>query len=269
MPSVEPIFWHPVPFLLVVTRLGGLFVLTPLLANRGVPARARMMLALTRGAAVYAAVPNAWQSAPQVSLLMVAPLLVSELLIGMAMGFVAAVPIMALDLGGFIVGHQMGMGLARAYNPEADVDTDLLGQLLMYLGLGAFLAMGGLEAVFLALARTFDRIPPGGFVAGDIPLTPLLGVLTSGFELAIRVSAPAMGIVLLLLIAMGFVMKTMPQINVLSVGFTVKIMFGLLMLAASVAAVQQAASDQIAATLRELVSWADQGAGEGRDSAIP
>lgn len=268
MPSVEPILWHVVPFLLVVTRLGGLFVLTPLLANRGVPARARMMLALTLGAALYAGVPNAWQSAPQVSLLMLAPLLVSELLIGMAMGFVAAVPIMALDLGGFIVGHQMGMGLARAYNPEADVDTDLLGQLLMYLGLGAFLAMGGLEAVFLALAHTFDRIPPGGFAASDIPLTPLIGVLTSGFELAVRVSAPAMGMVLLLLIAMGFVMKTMPQINVLSVGFTIKIMFGLLMLAASVAAVQQAAGDQIAATLRELVSWGAEGAGD-TERSIP
>jgi flagellar biosynthetic protein FliR len=255
MDPIGPIAWHIVPFLLVVTRLGGLFVFTPLLANRGVPRRGRAMLALALGAAVYAGVPAAARAAPDVGLFVLPALLLSELLIGVAIGFVASLPIMAMDVGGFIIGHQMGLGLARAYNPDADVDTEILGQLLMYLGLGAFLALGGLEAVFLALAHTFERVPPGAFAVDRLPVSPLVGVLTGGFELAIRVSAPSLAIIVLLLIAMGFVSKTMPQINVMSVGFTVKIVFGLLILAASLAAIQQAAGDHVADTLRQVADW--------------
>ncbi|MCC6660879.1 MAG: flagellar biosynthetic protein FliR [Phycisphaerales bacterium] len=249
MISLGPILWHAAPFVLVLTRLGGLFVLTPLLANRSVPLRARALLAIVLSAALYPTIPAAAQAPPDTSLLMLAPMVAGEFLIGLLIGFTAAIPIMAMDLAGFVVGYQMGLGLARAYNPEADADTDLLGQLLIYVGLGAFLALGGLEAVFSSLARSFAHMPPGHLALTDLPIQSLLAVLTSGFELAIRVSAPALGIIMLLLIAMGFIMKTMPQINVLSVGFSIKIIFGLLMLTAALPAVQQAAATGITSAL--------------------
>ena len=255
MLSVEPILWHAAPFVLVLTRLGGLFVLTPLLANRSMPLKFRALLALAISAALYPTLPAAAHAPPETSILMLAPMVVSEFLVGMVMGFIAVVPVMALDLGGFIVGHQMGMGLARAYNPDADVDTDLLGQILMYVGLGAFLALGGLEAVFSSLARSFADIPPGGLALTDLPIHSMVAVLTSGFELAVRVSAPALGIIMLLLIAMGFIMKTMPQINVLTIGFSIKIVFGLLLLAASLPAVQQAAAGGITTALNRIPDW--------------
>jgi flagellar biosynthetic protein FliR len=105
--------------------------------------------------------------------------------------------------------------------------------MLMYLGLGVFVSLGGLEALYLSLASTFERVPPGGFGLGMLPLDAIVGVVASGFELAIRVAAPAVCIIVLIMIAMGFVMKSMPQINVLSIGFTVKIIGGLLMVTLS------------------------------------
>lgn len=255
MPVTDSIAWHVVPFLLVVTRLGGLFLFAPMLANRSIPRRARAMLALGLGAAVYVSVPNASQSPPEVSAIMLVPLVLGEMLIGAAMGLVASIPIMALDVAGYLIGHQMGLGLARVYNPEADVDTDLIGQMLMYLGIAAFAAMGGLEALFLAVAYSFDRVPLGAFAASSVPLDPLLGVLGSGYELALRVAAPALGIIVILLVAMGFIMKTMPQINVLSVGFSVKIFFGLLILTASLTAIHEVAGDEVARVLHLIVEW--------------
>jgi flagellar biosynthetic protein FliR len=255
MPALDAILAHAAPFILVLTRLGALFVLTPVLANRSMPLRARALLALALSAALYPTLPALAQTPPDATLLTLAPVVVSEFLVGLVIGFIAAVPVMALDLGGFIIGHQMGLGLARAYNPDADVDTDLLGQVLMYIGLGAFLALGGLEAVFSSLAHSFALIPPGHLALTDLPIQTLLAVITSGFELAVRVSAPALGIIMLMLVAMGFLMKTMPQINILSVGFSIKIMFGLLMLAASLPPVQQAAAGGIASALNRIPAW--------------
>ncbi len=256
MPIPESILWQVLPLMLVVARVSGLFLFTPLLANRMAPRRVRAMMALVMGTALYAGLPGASRALSETDLLGLVPLVAGELLIGAVMGFIAALPVFAMDLAGFIIGHQMGLGLARVYNPEVDADTDVLSQLLMYVGLGVFVSLGGLEALFLSLARTFERIPPGTFGVADAPLDTILGVLTGGFELAIRVAAPALCIILLVMIAMGFMMKSMPQINVLSIGFTVQILCGLGVVILSLWAAQQAAGDEIVRVLELVDRWA-------------
>jgi flagellar biosynthesis protein FliR len=254
--SIEPLFEHVAPFALVASRVAGLMVLTPLLSNRFLPRRFRALIAIMFAAAIYPGLAGQWHMAPDSDLVTLLPLLASELLIGVSIGFIAGLPILGLDAAGYMMGHQMGLGLARVYNPEVGEDTDIMGQLLMYIGLAIFVSMGGLESMFLALMSTFDRIPLGAFAADRLPLDLLLGVLASAFELAIRIAAPVLCIVTLLMIAMGFVMKTMPQINILSVGFALKIIFGLAILIASLVAIQHAATDEIVRVTNLIVYWA-------------
>jgi len=68
-------------------------------------------------------------------------------------------------------------------------------------------------------------------MASKVPLESLVGLVSSGLELSVRVAAPVTGVILLLAITLGALSKTMPQINVMSVGFALKIMAGVLMLA--------------------------------------
>ena len=258
MPSFEPLLNHLIPFSLVAARLAGLFVFTPLLANQSLPKRFRALLAVMFAAAVYPGLPAASQVSPEISLPGLVPLLMSETLIGLTMGFIAALPIYSLDMAGVLMGHQMGMGLGRVYNPDLGADTDSLGQVLMYVGLATFVAMGGLDAMFLAVVHTFGKVPIGALAAASAsaaPLDSIIGILTSGTELALRISAPVMCIIFLLMIALGLLGKTMPQINVMSVGFTFKLFFGLAMLAASMAVIQQVSSDEIERVLDLILHW--------------
>jgi flagellar biosynthesis protein FliR len=255
VPSIEPLLEHVAPFALVVSRIAGLFVLAPLLANRLLPRRFRALLAVMFAAAIYPALPVVWHTAPDLQLVELAPLLVSELLIGLSIGFLASLPILALDMAGYMMGHQMGLGLARVYNPEFGEETDIVGQLLMFIGIAIFIAIGGLEALFLALLTTFERIPLGAFGMDHLPMEIVVGILGSAFELVLRVAAPVLCIIMLLMVAMGFVMKTMPQINILSVGFPLKILLGLLMLILGLVAIQQAATDEIADALSIILHW--------------
>ena len=255
MLTVEPLLKHLVPFMLVAARLAGLLVFTPLLANRSLPRRFRVMIAVMLAAVVYPVLPGTLQTEPRVDLAGLAPLVVTELMIGLTIGFLAGLPVIAMDMAGFLIGHQMGMNLARVYNPEAGADTDVFGQVLMYVAIATFLTLGGLEAAFMTLVSTFWNVPIGGFAIDAAPLDLIVGVVASGVELAIRVAAPLLCIIFLLLIAMGFVMKTMPQVNVMTVGFTVKILFGIGMLAVSLVAMQQATADEIDRVLRQIVGW--------------
>lgn len=235
--------------------MAGLVALTPLLANRMLPMRFRALIAIMFAAAVYPVLPGAWHYPPDADLVMLAPLLASELLIGLSIGLLAGLPILGLDMAGYLMGHQMGMGLARVYNPEMGEDTDIIGQLLMYIGLAIFVAIGGLDATFVALLNTFERVPVGEFGVSRLPLEIILGIMGSAFELALRIAAPVLCIIMLLMIAMGFVMKTMPQINILSVGFPLKIVVGMFMLILALVAIHEAAIHEIDRALGIILQW--------------
>jgi flagellar biosynthetic protein FliR len=256
MPSIQPLLDHVAPYLLVVVRLSGLFIFAPMLSSRMIPARVRAMLTVMFAAAIYPALPSSLQTPPDADLFSLLPMVFTELLIGLSIGLIASLPLMGMELAGMIMGHQMGMSIARAYNPEADTDSEVLGQLSYYLGLGAFIAMGGIDGLYLCILRSFGRIPVGGLDVGKVPLDTFVGVLSSGFELALRVSAPVVCAIFLVMIAIGFVMKTMPQINVMSVGFAIKILCGLVALGAGVAVLDQVAGEEVGRVLRVILDWA-------------
>lgn len=255
MPAIEPILSHATPLMLVVFRLAGLFLFTPLLANRMFPRRFRIMLAVMLGAAVYAGLPAAARSEPSADLPGLVALVLGESLIGAAIGFIASIPMAAFEMAGLLMGTQMGLGLARVYNPEVDSETDVLGQLLLYAALAIFVAGGGLESLFGTLLGTFERVPPGTLGAPVAPLAVVVGVFGAGFDLALRVAAPVLCIVFLMLLAMGFITKTMPQVNVLSVGFSIKIGLGLAVLAASMGIIGQVAGEELGWALRLAAEW--------------
>lgn len=258
MISIEPLLPHVISFLLVFTRLAGLFIFAPVLSSRSVPMRARAMVAMAFAVVVYPIVPVSIQTPPHMGLFDLAPLIVSEMLIGAAIGAIASIPLLAMEMAGAIAGHQMGLSLARAYNPELETSVDVAGQMLFYIAGAVFLAIGGLDALFLSIVRSFDHVPLGVMDAELLPLDLFVGVLSSGTELALRVALPVVGTLILILIALGFVMKTMPQINVLSVGFALKVLAGIAVLAMSVQTIREVAGDEVARVGRITLQWVDE-----------
>ncbi len=246
---------HVVPFLLVAFRLAGVFIATPLLSSAMIPLRLKPFLVLALAAAVYPLTP-AWHAPEFFSILSLVPMIVGEALIGFAIGLIASLPMIAAESCGIIVGQQMGFGLAKVYNPEYDAEVDVLGQVLFFVVFGAFLAMGGLESVFRALVSTFERVGPGGIAMTQAPLETLVGVATSGLELAMRMALPVVASILLLVVVFAVIAKTMPAINIMSVGFTVKVLAGLAVLALALPTISRVASDETVEILRTMDNWA-------------
>jgi len=252
---IEPLLRHVVPFVLVTARLMGLFVFTPLLGSLSVPRQVKILIALMLAAAVYPTIPASFAS-EHVTLWGMLPILVSETLIGVCVGLIAAVPVMMIQMGGHVTGFQMGLSVASVYNPELQTQSDVVGEVLFYLGFSVFLAVGGLEAVYVTLLDTFSRVPLGAMAVSSVPLDSYVDLAGAGFEMALRISAPAVAMVFLVMVAMGFVMKTMPQINVMSVGFAIKILVGILATAMATQIIANVASDETLRVFDVLAAWA-------------
>lgn len=244
------------PWLLVFNRVLGVFMFTPLLASNIVPMRFKVLLGSAFAVGVYGFLPSPVREMPDASLAGHAAMMFGELMIGACIGFIAGLPLVAMEMAGQLMGHQMALSLAQAYNPELEANLNSVGSLLFFLGISAFVMMGGPETVLMILTDTFEVLPIGGFDASQTPVDLVLGVLTTGSEIAIRVSAPTIGIIMASMVAMGFLMKTMPQLNVLSVGFAVYIVGGLLMLLFALFSINDALAGFIDQTLVQAGDWA-------------
>ncbi len=254
-PEISPILDHVGPFLMCLFRLSGVFVFAPVLGSPAIPMRVRTLVCLVFAVALYPAIPPSQQAPFELDLFTIGWAVASEAMIGIVIGLLAALPMYAIQLGGLIVGHQIGVGLASVYNPALDLEGDVIGQFLLYLALAVFIALGGLEIIFGALATTFANVPLGGFHLSRAPLDLLVGLVASGMTVGLRVAAPVLCIVLAETIASGFIMKTMPQLNIMTIGFAIKVIVALTALIGSIHAIEMLAREDILSTLNAMLDW--------------
>lgn len=254
MPILDAILVHVPAFALVLARLSGLFIFAPLISSVAMQARFKVLLTLALALVIYPTIDHAGAPA-RLDFFELGPLMAAELLIGAGIGIVAAVPLMTAQLAGVIMGQQMGLGLASVLNPTVDIEGDSLGQMLFFAALAAFLSCGGMETLFDTLVRTFGRVPLGGFPLAAAPLELLVGVVGSSFEVILRVALPVLAILLLENVAVGFIMKSVPSLNISSFGFPVRILLGLLVVVSGLAVMIDVTLSEMATQLEAVRAW--------------
>ncbi|MCE2885453.1 MAG: flagellar biosynthetic protein FliR [Planctomycetaceae bacterium] len=260
MSSIDALSQHLVPATLVVARVSGLAIHGPVLSSPSIPLRIKGLLVAALGLAVYPSVAGSSVLPSEISLGVALPLVAIELGIGAFIGFMASMPLLAAQFGGLSMGQQIGLGFARFYNPAIGEESDALEQILFFLALATFLSLGGLESMFSAVVGSFTSIPAGAVPdmlagkAGVSPLAVFTGALTAAFELGLRVAAPLLAIVCLETVVMGYLSKSVPALNIMSIGFPLRIVVGLMVVIASLAAIDETLVDGTSGALESLLS---------------
>lgn len=253
----DSILNHIGPFLMVLFRIGGLFLYAPMLSSSTIPGRIRLLVALAFAVAMYPTIPASQMAPIRLDLFVLAPAVFAEMLIGAVIGLLASLPMYSVQLAGLVMGHQTGLTLGGVFNPALDTEGDAISQLLMSIALAVFIALGGLEIMFLAVAKSFASVPIASVAITVAPIDLVVGLISSGFELALRVAAPVLCILLVETLASGFLMRSLPQINLLSLGYGLKILLAFVALTGAIAAISPAIEHDIADTLAACVHWAE------------
>ncbi len=154
-------------------------------------------------------------------------LLVPEALLGMSMGLLVRIIFAGVQLGGQLLGFQMGFGVAEVIDPVTGAQAPVLSQMAYLITLLLFLVLNIHHYFLLALGEGFRLLPPG-----LLKLSPsfFLELARQGeilFRLSLRILAPVLAILLLLQIAFGIICRFVPQINIMIVSFPLTIGVGL------------------------------------------
>ena len=257
MRDLQSILSHVPAAMLVVFRIGGLMIYAPVFGSSVIPVRIRIFLAVIIGVATYPLL-SAQHFANvdlQTNLWMIVPMVGVELLIGLIIGFLASVPLLAMETGGLIMGQQMGLGFARFYNPAIDDEADILGQILFFMALAMFIMIGGLEWMVSAVLQSFEYIRLGAFRPDTNLLEVAGGLVLSSLELAMRVAVPLLALIFLETVALGFLAKTVPQLNVLSLGFPLRLLLGMFVVAMGLVVISDVAMDEVREMFAIVMQW--------------
>ncbi|HWI13331.1 MAG TPA: flagellar biosynthetic protein FliR, partial [Burkholderiales bacterium] len=215
-------FW---PFM----RLIALMLTAPVFAERALPQRVRIGLAVMITAVLMPTLPPPPAAHP-LSLAGVV-IIAQQLIIGAALGFAMRIVFVAVETAGEIVGLQMGLGYATLFDPERADMIPVLGQFLGFLTVLAFLALDGHLHMIEVLADTFRALPVSGPGLGRDGLMTLVQWGGEIFAAGVLLSLPLLGAMLIANVALGILTRAAPQLNLFAVGFPLTLGAGLVILA--------------------------------------
>lgn len=216
-------------FALVAARLSGIMLSAPIFSSSAIAAPVKIGLVALLALVVFPVVLPRMTAVPETLVAAVVGML-GELAVGFAIGLAVNLLMIGLQTAAQMIGQQMGLGLARVFNPAVEDETDVLSQFYLLVGLALLLLMGGHRLILAAVLDSFAALPPMTVTLEPRVFHILIGLLQAAFVLAFKIAVPALLVLFLVTLMMGFLGRTVPQINILVVGFPLRVAVGLLAL---------------------------------------
>lgn len=207
-------------FWLVLTRISGMLILAPVWGSSVIPVRVRAFLAVGLALVIT---PMVWdQVVPYPdNLIVLGTLAGCELALGLMIGLAVKMYFAGLQLAGQVMGQMSGMSLADVVSPSFDSSVPVFSELLHVMMLSVFVITGGHRQLLGALIDSFNGMPVGHVRLADSLVGALVDVVQQSFIFGIQIAAPVMVAMLSSLLIMGLISRTLPQLNILAVGFSV------------------------------------------------
>lgn len=205
-------------------RIGAMFAAAPIFSARSVPVRIRILLAFFIASILVPVIPPP----PAVDLISGEALIISisQVLIGLAMGFILQLVFAAFVIAGQSIATAMGLGFASMVDPQNGVQVPVISQAFLIMATLIFLALNGHLIFIEVLAKSFQNMPVGPFSPSRDALWQLVMWGSDMFTGGMLIALPAVAALLLVNLAFGVTSRAAPQLNIFAVGFPIMIMIG-------------------------------------------
>lgn len=218
-------------FFLVLTRNSGMLLTAPIFGTGQMPSAVKVAFSFMLSVVMFPFVFSQHSPIPT-DLIVFAVVAAKEILIGILIGFAAVLIFTAVQLGGEYISFVMGLSIANVVDPVTRQNVPVVGQFYFILALLLFLFVDGHHWLIGAVQTSYTAVPIGfefpGFV---LVLERIIALSSQMFLIALMLVAPILGILFVTEVALGFMAKTMPQMNIFVVGLPVKIYVGLTIMA--------------------------------------
>lgn len=172
-------------------------------------------------------------------------MLLGELVLGLVLNIIIQFLFSAVMMGGHLVGFSMGFSMMNVLDPMSGTSDSVTAQLMYQCTLLIFLSLNGHLYLLTGLADSFKLVPPGGLFVNPALAASVLKFSGEIFILAIKIAAPVLASLFLVDLALALVSRAAPQMNVIQIGFPIKIGVGFLFMTMTLTALSHYVGDYI------------------------
>ncbi|GFK92541.1 hypothetical protein NNJEOMEG_00366 [Fundidesulfovibrio magnetotacticus] len=173
-------------------------------------------------------------------------MLLGELALGLVLDIIIRLLFAAVMTGGHMMGFAMGFAMMNVLDPMTGLSESVTAQFLYQCTLMIFLGLNGHLFLLTGLAESFVLVPPGGLFITPALAQSMLAFSAQIFVLAVKISAPVVASLFLVDLALALISRAAPQMNVIQVGFPLKVGVGFLFFTLTLTALSHFVGDYIA-----------------------
>lgn len=212
-------------FLLTLFRVSIVLFMLPFYGGDTIPkaVKAALTLVVTLAFWPHLALPGSAFPMHPVSIIL---MILGEAAMGLTLGLTVHFIFAAIQTGGQIVGFQMGFAMVNVIDPITGTSEAVTAHFLWMVAMLTFLTLGGHLYLLFAVTKSFDLVPPGSLFITPAVVGRVLEFSGQMFILAVHIAAPIMVSLFLVDLGLALVSRAAPQMNVLFVGFPIKVGVG-------------------------------------------
>ncbi|MGE4421310.1 MAG: flagellar biosynthetic protein FliR [Pseudodesulfovibrio sp.] len=211
-------------YFLTLFRISVVLFLLPFFGGDTIPKPVKGALVLVLSMALWpqlsfpaSLMPTGWN---------IAIMFLGELLLGLILGMLVNFLFAAVQLGGQIIGFQMGFAMVNVVDPITGTSNAVSAHFLYMCTMLTFLVLNGHLYLLKAVGMTFQYIPPGTLLLQPELANDIFHFSNLMFTLAIKIAAPVMAALFLVDLSLALISRAAPQMHVLILGFPIKITVG-------------------------------------------
>ncbi|MBI4924704.1 MAG: flagellar biosynthetic protein FliR, partial [Bdellovibrio sp.] len=162
---------------------------------------------------------------------------------GFVLCFVAKLSFDTIQFGANLIGNFMGFATANYYDPHQESQTQVVAEFHMALAILIFLALDGHHFMLRSVLNSYQIVGLGKAEITGALGQKLIEQTTQVILFGVQLAAPMAISLFAVNIVFGVLAKSMPQLNILVLSFSVSILVGFLVLLLGITDFQVAAGN--------------------------
>ncbi len=218
---------------LMLFRISSMLMIMPFYGYTTIPMIAKMGLGIILTSLLFTVHPDIQIAVTGDGVIEFFGIIAREIAIGLSIGLIAVFFFYGFQFAGHVISHTMGFSMINIVDPQSHANIPLIGQMLNLLALMLFIIADGHHFLLYAIDESFIAIPIGvGSFSGSL-VEGYARLSADIFVIGIKIGSPVLVAILVSEMGLGFLARTVPQMNVWLIGFPLKIGIGLLTLGLS------------------------------------
>ncbi len=220
-------------YLLVFVRLVGCFLFNSVFSRKDIPNMLKMGFIFVLTVLIAPTISKTEvETLGQLKELTIILLMMKELLLGLALGFVFQIFTLLLYFVGDTMDFQFGLSMAKVMDPSTNIQVSVLGGFVNFIFILFLFTTNSHLVLIKIFAVTFDYLPVSAFFSLQELPGFILDLFISTFALAVKLLIPFVVCGFTVEMCMGILMKMIPQIHIFVINIQVKILLGITLMIA-------------------------------------